>query len=335
MQVLLVLAAAVVLRSLLARFVSPALATATAGVWLVLANHGSLLHWTTATPITVALILLLVGLRLLDDERDLAAALVLGASVLCYEATAPAALVGLVVIPAFRRRRWMRPVLVGGAVLVPIGVWILANVPQVKDEGLSRTADLALVPPAHVGWGVLPDGPVAVIGGALACVVVVLVVVEGARRRTFTVEAAMLSAALATIVVGTVPFVRYFYAPLGAGDRVNVVAGVGTALLWTGLGAWLARHLPRAALATAVACTATAMGVASWQGAMAWADAGDDAARILRRLPPLEPGDTVTVERPPVRRNVAAFADRSNVVGAVQLEADTRDVDATFLRPDR
>ena len=144
----------------------------------------------------------------------------------------------------------------------------------------------------------------------------------------------MVAAGITTIVVGTLPFVRYFYAPLGTGDRVNVVAGVGTALLWTGLGAWLARRIPRPMIVTVATAVVVAMGAAAWQGSMAWADAADDASRILDELPPIEPGDTVTVARPPVRRNVAAFADRSNLVGAVQLEAGTRDVDARF-RPDR
>jgi hypothetical protein len=63
---------------------------------------------------------------------------------------------------------------------------------------------------------------------------------------------------------------------------------------------------------------------------MAWADAADDATRTLATLPHLAPGDTAVIERPPVRRNVAAFADRSNIVSAVQLEAGTREVDARF-----
>ena len=333
-QVVLVAVAAVLLRSLLARFVGAPLASATSLVWVLVPNHGSLLHWTTATAITVSLVLLLGGLWLLDDERDVVAALVLGASVLTYEATAPAALLGLVAIPWLRRRPLVRPVLVGAAVLVPVGVWLLANIPSVKDEGLGRAADLSLVVPAHIGWGVFPDGAVAVVGGALAAVVVVLVVVDAVRRRAVDVEASMVLAGVVTIVIGTVPFVRYFYAPLGAGDRVNVVAGVGTALLWTGLGAWVFRRVPRPAFGVVALGVVAAMGAASWQGSMAWADAADDADRILDELPPIEAGDTVVVERPPVRRNVAAFADPSNIAGAVQLEAGTRDVDVRF-RPDR
>ena len=331
LQAALVAVVALLLRELLGRFLASSLATATALVWSVLANHGSLLHWAAAAPITVALALLLAGLLLLDDDRPVRAALVLGAGVLCYEAVAPAALVGLVAVPALRRRPWRRSLLAGLVVLSPVGVWMIANLPSVK---ASRSPDLALVLPAHLGWGVFPDGPVATVGGALACVAVVLVTVDVARRREPDAASAMVGAGLATIVLGTLPFVRYYYAPLGAGDRVNVVAGIGTALLWTGLGAWLWPRLPRAAAVPMIAAVGAGMAAASWQGATAWADAADDSTRILAELPPLSPGDVGVVERPPVRRNVTAFADPSNIRGAVQLEAGSRDVDARF-RPGR
>jgi hypothetical protein len=333
-QVVLVTAVALLLQSLLARFCGGRLATATSLVWLIVPNHGSLVLWTTATAITTSLVLLLAGLILLDDERVVAAAVALALSVLTYEATAPAAVVGLLAVPALRGRSWRRPAIVGAAALAPVAVWMVAHIPSVKDEGLHRTADLGLALPAHIGWGVFPDGPVAVVGGTLASVVLLLVVVDAGRRRAVDVEAAMTFAGVGVIVLGLLPFVRYFYAPLGAGDRVNVVAGVGTALLWTGLGAWLARRLPRPPSVAVTASVVAAMGVASWQGSMAWADASDDAARILDELPLIEPGDEVVVERPSVRRNVTAFADRSNLVSAVQLEAGTRDVDARF-RPGR
>lgn len=88
-------------------------------------------------------------------------------------------------------------------------------------------------------------------------------------------------------------------------------------------------------MAMATSVMLAAMGVAGWQGSMAWADAADDAARIVDELPRLGAGDSVRVEVPAVRRNVSAFADRSNIVGAVQLEAGTRDVDASLVRPGR
>lgn len=141
----------------------------------------------------------------------------------------------------------------------------------------------------------------------------------------------MVLGGITAIVVGTIPFIRYFYAPLGAGDRVNVVAGIGAALVWVGLLTWLTRRVPEIVAGPTIAGVVIAMGVAAWQGSMAWADAGDDARRVLRSLPELREGVEVEVVRPPIRRNVGAFADRSNITGAVQLEAGTRDVSARLV----
>ncbi|HUP86258.1 MAG TPA: hypothetical protein VM143_11375 [Acidimicrobiales bacterium] len=328
-DVALVAIVALLLHRVFARFLPRRCPDAAAVLWVVLANHGSLLHWATAAAITVALALLLFGVLLLDDGRVVAAAVVLGASVLCYEATGPAAAAVVVAVPLLRRRPWRRPLLVGATVLVPVAVWMLVNLPSVKD-GLDQQADLGLLLPAHVGWGVLPDGAIATFGGAAALLATALVVVEAVRSRRWTVEAATLAAGAATILLGTMPFLRYYYSPLGAGDRVHVVAGVGTALLWTAIGAWTARHLPIAAFTPMAAAVVLAMVFVAWQGSMSWADAADDAGRVMASLPHLEPGDAVTIERPRVRRNVAAFADRSNILSAVQLEADTRDVVAGF-----
>jgi hypothetical protein len=145
----------------------------------------------------------------------------------------------------------------------------------------------------------------------------------------------MVAAGLVVIVVGTLPFVRYFYEPLGAGDRVNVVAGVGTAMVWTGLLSWVAARVPRAPAVALTAVVVAAMGVAQLQRSAAWASAADDAERILASLPPAHFQETITIERPPVRHNVTAFASRSNVESAVQLQRDRRDGVTVRLRPGR
>jgi hypothetical protein len=317
-HVALVAMAAVLLDELLRRLgVDDRLAWATAALWLVVPNHTSLLHWASATAITVSLVLLLFGGVALAQDRVAPAACILGASVLTYEATAPAAVAMLVAVPLLQRRPWRRPLLVGLAVLVPVLAWVGLHVPSVKDAGRARWIDLSLVLPAHVGWGVFPDGPVATVLGLAALVAAA----AWARRSPLIVGG------VAVIVLGTLPFVRYFYEPLGAGDRVNVVAGVGTAMLWAGLLARSRRHVGVIAPLFVVA----AMGVAFWSRSMAWADAGDDARTLLDRVPDQE---TVTIERTPVRQNVTAFADRSNVEGAVQLERGTRAV-TVRLRPAR
>jgi hypothetical protein len=295
--------------------------------WVVLPNHGSLLYWTTGTAITAALLLLLVGLRLVADERVVAGGVLLAASVLTYEATAPAALAGAVVVPLLVRAPWRRTALVGGAFVVPPIAWALLAVPEVK-QGLDRSADLGQLLPAHVGWGVFPRGWVATSLGLAACIAITVLLAEAVRRRRLGGDVGLVIAGAAVIVLGTLPFVRYFYAPLGAGDRVNVVAGVGTALLWVGVGRWLQRVAPPAMAGAAAAVVVVALAVAGWQSAQAWADAADEGDSVLASLRPVRPGDRIVVPQSTLRRNVAPFLDHSNIAGAVQLEAGTRDVDA-------
>lgn len=330
-QVVLVAVTAVLLRRLLARFVAPATAWAVAGLWLVIPNHGSLLLWTSAVNITVALALLLAGLLLLAGERPAPAALLLALSVLCYEATAPAGLAGALAVPWLQGRSARRSLAWTLAAIVPAGAWMVAFFHPAK-RGVRETADLALVPGAHLGEGVFPPGPAAMVLGTVAFVVLALLALEAVRAGRASTEAGLAGAGVAVIVLGTLPFVRYFYAPLGGGDRVNVVAGVGTALVWAGLGTWLWVRLPRSAVLAASAVVVVAMGWASVQRSWSWADAVDDGERTLAAVRPrLAPGVTVAVPAPPVRRNVAAFLDASNIAGAVQLEAGTRDVDARLV----
>lgn len=326
-------AAAVALRWLLVRFVSAGVATAGAVAWVVVPNHGSLLYWTTGTAITVALVLLLVGLRLVTDDRAAWGGLCLAASVLTYEATAPAAVVGIVAVPLLLRQSWRRPAAVAGALVAPAVAWALWSMPDVK-QGLDRSADLGQLLPAHVGWGVFPRGAAATALGLAACIAVTLLIVGAVRRRRLGDDAGLVLGGVAVIAVGTVPFVRYFYAPLGAGDRVNVVAGVGTALLWVGLGLWVRRHARTAVVAGAATIVVSAMVVAGWQSAGAWADAADEGEAVLASLRPVRAGDRFVVPRSTLRRNVAPFLDHSNIAGAVQLEADTRDVEAFLSAPE-
>jgi hypothetical protein len=326
--------AAVLVWRLLRRFMDDFGAIFIAGVWVIVPDHGSLLYWPSAVNITLALVLLLAGLLVLADDRVLPAALVLAASVLCYEATAPAAVLGLAVVPWLLGRSARKPLLMGAAVLAPVAVWMIAFWHPSK-RGLEVNPDFGQLLPAHLGWGVMPRGPVAVGMGVVACVATTLLFVDAARRRRAAAPEAWLAiAGVATIIVGTAPFVHYFYGPLGFGDRVNVVAGVGTAMLWAALAIAAWRVLPRAAAIALVGVAGAAMGVAGNQASTAWSDAGADAVSTLSRLESVAPGTDVAVPAPPLRRNVAAFLDRSNVQSAVQLELDDRTLAAHLARAD-
>jgi hypothetical protein len=331
-QTVLAAVAAVQLRALLLRLVAPAAAFGVAALWVVLPNHGSLLWWATGSALTVALLLVLVGLRWLAEGRTVAGVVLLGSAVLTYEAVGPVALVGCAIVPALAGCPWRRPLVAGLAVLGPAGVWSLLAVPSVKRD-LGASLDAALVVPAHVGWGVWPSGVVATVGATAALVVLAVLSAVGWRRRRLEPPAAWALAGLTVIVLGTLPFVRYFYEPLGAGDRLNVVAGVGTAMLWFGiLSAGVRWWRPGGVVVAGLAVVGFA--VTGWTRAQAWADAADDAAAILAGLDLAGAGGrdvVVVVERPPVRSNVTAFADRSNIAGAVHLEAGTRDVDVRLV----
>ena len=321
------LATALVLFALVRRFVSDELAAVTALVWVLLPNHTSLEVWASAANIAVALLALLVGLLVLvESERWpgwAAAGAVLGVGVLCYEAVLPAAVVGAVALPWLRRGRprW-RASAVAAAGPALATLWILSH--WHDDKQASGLADLTQAFGGNLGWGIAPEGLLADLLAMVALGGIVLAGVRLAqratRRRTGAGER-MVVAGAAVVAVGAAPFAFYFYAPLGAGDRFNVVSAVGSALIWTGLGAMAWKVRRELALAGA-AVLVLAVGLARWERADRWSRAGDDALAILdavaTRWP--EPPDHPIVlgPRPVQEGNVAAFIDQSNVRTAVQ-----------------
>ena len=296
------LATGLVLFALVRRFVAAELAAATAIVWVLLPSHTSLEVWASASNIAVALLALLVGLLVLVDAgSDRGWALggaVLAVGVLCYEAVLPAAVVGAVALPWLRdgAPRWRAAAFgVGGPALATL--WILAHWHDDKQAG--GLTDLSQVVGGNLGWGIAPDG---VLADVLALVALVGIAVAVGR-------------------LGAVPFAFYFYAPLGAGDRFNVVSAVGAALIWTGIGAMAWRVRRELALAGA-ALLVVGAGPARWERADRWSRAGADALAILDAIearwpePPDHP--IVLGPRPVQEQNVAAFLDQSNVRTAVQ-----------------
>ena len=126
------------------------------------------------------------------------------------------------------------------------------------------------------------------------------------------------------MVLGVAPFVKYLYAPLGAGDRFSFVSSIGGALVWAGLLhlAWQRRR--GLALAAAVVLCALAS-VARVDRARVWTDAGADALAIQHGVTvaiPEPTGVVVVGPTPIVRDNVAAYLDQSNIDAALQLDYD-------------
>ncbi len=333
-QVVLSAVAAVLLYRVLRRLIEPGLSLVVAALWLVIPNHASLVLWPSAVGILVALVLALMGALALTTPQptfatELGATLLLTASMLCYEATAPAAAVAALALPWIVHRSWRwRGALMVWAGLGLAGVWMLVNIHPAK-AAVHVAGDFSQMLPAHFGWGVAPEPVPALVVYLLGLTGLGAVLVRalgmGGRDREFNW---LVLAGLALIVLGTVPFIRYFYAPLGAGDRVNVVAGVGTALCWCGLGQ-LAWRLRRPVAATATAVVLGSMIVAGIEGNQAWHDAGKSARRILAALPSRPPDGTIVVgPRRVTRRNVGGFLDRSNIESAVQLRFDDRSATA-------
>lgn len=212
LQVALSALTAALLYRLLLRFLAQGPSLGIAALWLVVPNHGSLIRWSSANVILVSLALLLGAALLLtraspDILADSAAAVLLAASVLCYEATAPAALVAALVLPRLVSGQWRwRASILALAGVGAAAAWVLLHLNPSK-RGVDVTADLSLLFPAHFGWGVVPAGPVASVVGAFALIGLTIVVSRAlAIRRVDREVEWLVPAGLALIVLGTLPF---------------------------------------------------------------------------------------------------------------------------------
>jgi hypothetical protein len=336
LQGALALGTALLLFSLLRRFFAVSLAGTAAALWVLLPNHTSLEVWASASNIALSVFLLVAGGLLLasprlDRTRCAAVGLVFAGSVLSYEATLPVAAAAALVLPwvVGRRLRW--DAVTGAAIgLGAAALWIVSHWHPAKSVS-REVADLTQMLGAHLGWGVAPDGPVAdvllLVGLAGIGVAVARVALPSLRSAAGPEEWAVV-AGVVVVVLGTLPFALYLYAPLGAGDRFNAVSSLGGALAWAGILA-MAWRAHRAIAVTGLAVLVGAAVVARVERVLRWSDAGADAVAILdgvRRTIP-EPTGTIVIGPTPIQQdNVAAFLDQSNIDAAVQLEYDDRSV---------
>lgn len=334
---------ALLLARLLTRFVPSAVATAVALAWLVLPNHTSLEVWASAVNIAVAVLALVGGLVLVaglepDGERSgpgrarlVGASAALGVGVLCYEAVAPAALAGALALPWLRagRPRWRATMVAATGPVLAMG-WILANWHPAKD--VKGWVDASQAVGGHLGWGIVPAGPaadLATVVGLAGSVAAAVVVVRG--RSTAPRATWLVLAGWAVVVLGVVPFLRYLYAPLGAGDRFSCVSAIGGAMVWVGLGWWLHGRRREAAVVAAAALLAGAL-VQRAHMADLWSRAGDDSRALeaeVRARFPEPPAEPLVFGPAPVQEdNVVAVLDASNVRGMLRWIYGTSDVDA-------
>lgn len=321
-------ATAVLLYSLLARLVRWELAAAVAAMWVVLPNHSSLEYWQSAAPLGVSVALVLAGATLLARPcpRARAWALAVGlflAASLTYEAVLPIAALLTLLAPLLAGGRVrIRPLVLAGAAFAAAALYLLANRNDLKQVD-TEFGRLRQALPAHFGWGIVRAGPLASILLALALsgvsVCLARLILPSYRSSTGLGER-MVAAGVVVIALGVLPFAAYSYAPLGAGDRFNLVSAVGGALTWVGLGTALWRW--RALVVTA-ACALVVLSLAARAERIGtWTTAAADAKRIQQELRvryPRPPAGPIVLGPAPVQRmNVAAYLDQSNVLGMLQ-----------------
>ena len=329
----------VALFALFRHYLDEGWAAGLAALWALFPNATALEVWATGLNITVSLLLLVLGAlglsRAAESRREsLLAPALLAASVLTYEATMPAAGAVVLVVPLLKRHFRWRQVLVGWGALAATGLWLALN--WYPGKHVTQGADLSPVVGAHFGWGLFPRGPVA---GAASLVALVLVAVTAGRvalpgfRSSAGAADWLVVAGLAAIAAGVVPFVRYVYTPLGAGDRVTVVSSVGAAMVLTGFAMHAARWRPALVAGALVVVVSTTL--VRVERADVYAAAGAHMLDLLDALSatfPRAPGVVVVGPEPWVYRNVAGVIDHSHLEAAIQLEMGDRSLRAVLTR---
>ena len=316
LQVAVEAATAAALFAVVDMFVSRPLAEAVAACWILLPNHSAVDHWAAQLNLLVGLLLLCLGIRALVKACDtgrsaIGATALLLLSCACYEATIPLAAVAFVAVPLLRTGR-LRPRLSSGgiAAVALLAIWMLRHnwrfayhLPVPKGW-----ADLTQVPLAEFGPGLtrtVRSGDALFVVATIAIAVAVGASIHRAFARQMTPEDWMIPAGLVVIVAGMLPFVKFPIQVYGMNDRANVVASVGSALVWVGVLAQLARRH----VAASVVAVLLALGVvvpSRLQRDFNYWRAGTDAEQTLQaiRALPASPGIIVVGPEAPNRGGV-------------------------------
>jgi hypothetical protein len=314
---------------LLARFFPRGSAAIAALLWVVLPTHTSTELWATGAIIAASQLALTAGLLLAvrEDRRTIHLVLswlMLAAAVLTYEASLPMAAIGAVVLTSFVRPRLDVSFLAGAVVACGApAAWILTH--WYAGKSVHPTIDPIRLVQANLGWGITPDGVASPLATPLVLIALVGVIVAVVRTTLSSIEAGpgewLVVWGIAVMVVGVLPFLRYFYEPQGAGDRANYLSSVGGALVWAGLVAMVARVDRRAGAVALVALVAIAL-PARLERIRVWSTAGTDstaiAAFVVEQVP-YPDGVVVVGPAPIVRWNVASYIDDSNLDGALSI----------------
>jgi len=260
------------------RFVSPPVAVALAGVWAILPNHTTLSYWPATANATLALLLLIVGVGLLDARRWTGAGVVLVASALCYEATILPGVVAILAVPGFRHRLRIRPTL---ALLVALAVtasWMALHPTYPLDQPLASPHPIW---PAHFGAGIATSNLAGRLLSVLALAGLALLAWRLLRRTTRLGENEWLViVGLVLIPLGVAAFAKRHFDVIGIADRAYTVSAVGAAMVWVGLAA-TARAYSRRLAAGAGALFVLLVMPANLDRQRAYSRAGADALALV------------------------------------------------------
>ncbi len=337
----LIVAFSIVLWLLLEEFFEPAVAVVTVVLWSMFANHSSLEFWPSCVNIVVSLLLgtagLLVGIRVRNTPGAAISAMLVAAAILSYQAVIPVLAVAVVVLPWIHGRRIDRRLLVwsacfgGGAC-----IWVATHVDR-SQEYFPGYRNFIEVIPTLFGQGIVPRGFAASLTAFVTTVGMAIVgglVLTDRLSRRQRRAAKAVGAGLVVIVLGMVPFATYFYAPLGGGDRVLCVSGIGGALVFAGLivVAWRKR---RVLTAIAVAALLLGASITRWNRTTLWHLAGCDAQALQAAVVALKPEPLkviVLYPQPPTKDNIVSYYSKSNITSAMQLAYDDDSIRARFAK---
>lgn len=323
---------AILFARLVSSFLPARLAFAAAAAWAVLPTHSALEAWMSTSVAVFAQAAVLGALVLVSVERPSRLRLA-GAATLCllavlsYESSALVAVGGVVTL------RWARLRRLDPAPLLAVGAGTAAGLAWAATHWRGRTstghvANPLRVLPANFGWGLAPGEPLATLTLVAAVVGLVLVARHHLLTRAAAVHPGTAAVAVGVVVLfaGTLPFLTYFYAPLGAGDRLNWMSAFGAALVLAGFLEHLWDHSRQVAAAAGAAVVLVALAGRAERTAY-WATAGRDGWRVAQAVVAAHPDPDRPLLIGPERiqvDNIAAFFDASNVEGAVQLAYRSR-----------
>lgn len=299
------------------QYLNGRVALALAAFWVVLPNHMALEIWPSTIMISMSLLFALTTINLLGREGVSRSAILIFAfaSSAFYEGSLPLVCLAILVVPKIRRGAIDTRLLLGGIVSQgALAGWVLLNLPP------SKAARDFIAPRdvigAFYGAGLVPPWFEAISVSAFLVSFAVLGFVAF-RDRRFEAPEKLVAAGFVIMAASVVPYLRYFFTPVGAGDRLQYLSSIGGAATIIGL-FWAAGRSKKLVpiLGVVAASGMVLLVINRVDGTRAWNQAGDDGVRILELVEAADLDRTKPVvlgPEPVFYRGVTPFLDPSNV----------------------